>query len=216
MAYSFLQNINLKSNTNSCWFSSDKKTFRKYLLLDNTIKSAIYREAKNSINFIITNVYIEISTLRSVTNVKVLVGYARAGKRLHESKVKSFIEETIGKYNKQLGDAKIEIELVEHNKALVHPFYVAQYIQRTMKKRISYRKLTRIAEDCINGGAKGCVLEIKGRVNSSEITRKDKVIRGSVARNTLVNNISYCQHVHVGKSGCVGIKVWINRGNKHK
>lgn len=213
MSYSFLQNINLKSNNNSCWFSTDKKTFRQYLIIDNKIKTAIYGEAKNTTNFMLTNVYIEMSTLRSIINVKVLVGYSRLGKKVNESKVKEFVENSIRKYEKDFKSHKIEIQVNEHDKPMTYPFYVAQYIQRTMRKRISYRKLSRIAEDCINGGAKGCSLEIKGRINSSEITRKDRVTLGSISRNTLVNDILYSQYVHVGKSGCVGIKVWINRKN---
>jgi small subunit ribosomal protein S3 len=65
-------------------------------------------------------------------------------------------------------------------------------------------------------GAKGVRIEVAGRLNGAEMSRREKLIEGSVPLHTLRANIDY--HLAVAKTpgaGTVGVKVWINKGERH-
>jgi small subunit ribosomal protein S3 len=51
-------------------------------------------------------------------------------------------------------------------------------------------------------------------LNGAEMSRREKLIEGSVPLHTLRANIDYHQAVAKTPAGVIGIKVWINKGER--
>jgi len=66
----------------------------------------------------------------------------------------------------------------------------------------------------MQSGAKGVKVLLAGRINGAEISRKDQYHTGSLPLQTLRADIDYAQVPALTRSGYVGVKVWIHRGEK--
>ena len=66
----------------------------------------------------------------------------------------------------------------------------------------------------MQAGAKGIKIQLSGRIGGAEIGRSEKYNQGSVPTQTLRANIDYYQEAARTRSGYVGIKVWIYKGEK--
>jgi small subunit ribosomal protein S3 len=92
---------------------------------------------------------------------------------------------------------------------------VAENIARQLERRINFRRATKMsALNTMNAGAKGIRIEVAGRLNGAEMSRREKVIEGSVPLHTLRADIDY----HLAKAqtpaGIIGVKVWIYKGER--
>jgi small subunit ribosomal protein S3 len=66
----------------------------------------------------------------------------------------------------------------------------------------------------MNAGAKGIRVEVSGRLNGAEMSRREKFIEGSVPLHTLRADVDfYICHAQT-IAGIVGVKVWIYKGEK--
>ena len=63
-------------------------------------------------------------------------------------------------------------------------------------------------------GAKGIKIVLAGRIAGAEIGRTEKYEEGTVPTQTLRADIDYAQQPALTKSGYIGIKVWIYRGER--
>jgi small subunit ribosomal protein S3 len=64
----------------------------------------------------------------------------------------------------------------------------------------------------MRAGAKGIRIEVAGRLNGAEMSRREKTVEGSVPLHTLRADIDFA---HVGAqtpAGIIGVKVWIYKG----
>ena len=66
----------------------------------------------------------------------------------------------------------------------------------------------------MGAGAKGVRIVLSGRIGGAEIGRREKLQQGKVPLSTIRENISFASVPALTKKGYVGIKVWINRGEK--
>ena len=70
-----------------------------------------------------------------------------------------------------------------------------------------------MAQDrAMNAGAKGIKIVLSGRIAGAEISRTEKYVKGTVPTQTLRAHIDYAQSPALTKSGYIGIKVWIHKG----
>ena len=60
-------------------------------------------------------------------------------------------------------------------------------------------------------GAKGCRVEVSGRLDGAEIARRLKFHDGSIPRHTLRAVVDYGFAEAVTKYGTLGVKVWIHK-----
>ena len=219
MSYSYLNNITLKKHEYSNWYGG-LSLYRDNLLYDTKIKDVI-RELTYKfklLGFLITNHHVEISNLKGKTNIVVMIYYNKTNRKLMHDKVKSTIKDLlVKKINTFITSSNVSVKIDSFSdyKPLLSALYVAQLVASHMSFRINCRRLSLIAMKVISSGALGCIIEIKGKINGSDISRKDKVIHGKISRNTLENNIELQKYTYLGNSGCVGIKVWINKGKLH-
>lgn len=106
-------------------------------------------------------------------------------------------------------------DIVEVKNPDLHAKLVAQRIADQLEKRYPHRRAVSQAIDRVmNSGAKGVKIVLAGRIAGAEISRTEKYTKGSVPTQTLRADINYAQYPALTKSGYVGIKVWIYRGEK--
>ena len=66
----------------------------------------------------------------------------------------------------------------------------------------------------MRAGAKGIRIEVAGRLNGAEMSRREKHIEGSVPLHTIRADIDYALIEAFTPAGTIGVKVWINKGEK--
>ncbi len=92
---------------------------------------------------------------------------------------------------------------------------VAENIARQLERRINFRRATKMsAQNTMNAGAKGIRIEVAGRLNGAEMSRREKVILGSVPLHTLRADIDYNLAKAQTATGTIGVKVWIYKGER--
>ena len=64
----------------------------------------------------------------------------------------------------------------------------------------------------MHAGAKGVKVVLAGRIGGAEIARRESKFAGSIPLHTLRTDIDFAVYPALTKSGYVGVKVWINRG----
>jgi len=64
----------------------------------------------------------------------------------------------------------------------------------------------------MRSGAKGVRIQVSGRLNGAEMSRREKEIAGSVPLHTIRADIDFAKANAYTSTGVIGIKVWIHKG----
>ena len=112
-------------------------------------------------------------------------------------------------------NAPLRINVEEVKKPELSAKLVAENIGFQLGKRMNFRRAVKMAcASTMNAGAKGIRVEVAGRLNGAEMSRREKFIEGSVPLHTLRADIDfYVEHAQT-IAGIVGVKVWIYKGEK--
>jgi small subunit ribosomal protein S3 len=103
-----------------------------------------------------------------------------------------------------------EVKKPETNAALV-----AENIASQLERRISFRRAMRMAaENAMKSGALGAKIMVAGRLNGSEMARRETTAQGSIPLHTIRADIDYAYTVARTTYGVIGVKVWIYKGEK--
>jgi small subunit ribosomal protein S3 len=91
---------------------------------------------------------------------------------------------------------------------------VAENIAHQLERRIAFRRAVKMsAAAAMRAGAKGVRIEVAGRLGGNEMSRREKVVEGSVPLHTLRADIDYgAARANYPGAGIIGVKVWIYRG----
>ncbi len=115
--------------------------------------------------------------------------------------------------NKQ--NISINIHPVEVKAPDLSAKLIAQQIAQQLEKRYPHRRAKDQAiERVLGAGAKGIKIVFSGRIGGAEIARREKYKEGQVPTSTLRADIDYAQAAALTRSGYVGIKIWIYKGEK--
>ena len=89
-------------------------------------------------------------------------------------------------------------------------------IARQLERRANFRRATKMAaQNTINAGAKGVRIQVAGRLNGAEMSRREKIIEGSVPLHTLRADIDFhAARANAPGVGIIGVKVWIYKGER--
>lgn len=109
------------------------------------------------------------------------------------------------------GTVRLNIEEVK--KPELAAKIVAENIAYQLERRINFRRAVKSASAAtMRAGAKGVRIEVAGRLNGAEMSRREKEIQGSVPLHTLRADIDYAlAEAHTG-AGTIGVKVWVYKG----
>ena len=91
---------------------------------------------------------------------------------------------------------------------------VAENIAHQLERRMSFRRAIKMAAaNTMRAGAKGIRIEIGGRLNGAEMSRREREVAGSVPLHTIRADIDFASVKALWPgTGIIGIKVWIYKG----
>ena len=107
----------------------------------------------------------------------------------------------------------IQINIFEVKKPELDASIVGENIARQVEGKVAYRRAIKMAiQNTMRAGAEGIKVQISGRLNGAEMSRKELYKEGRTPLHTFRADIDYCQTEALTKVGLLGIKVWICRG----
>ena len=197
--------LQISKDWSSNWFTS-KTNFKNWLIEDVKIREMI--EKRFASRPTIARIGIE----RSANLTTITIATAKAGAVIGKqgagiNELKSELEKIVS------GPIRINVEEVK--KPELNAKLVAENIGFQLGKRMNFRRAVKMAcQSTMNAGAKGVRIEVAGRLNGAEMSRREKFIEGSVPLHTLRADVDF--HVCHAKTtaGIVGVKVWIYKGEK--
>lgn len=200
--------IGIVYNWNSRWYFSSKKAFKDTLISDIKIR----RKLLEKFGFAsVTQVDLE-RAIKKVTaiiySVKPGMIIGRGGKGLEE--VKKYIVAALGKFNEK--EQKIEIKVEPVKKPYLSAYFVAQTVAEKLVRGFSHRPVIHQSMNRVmEAGGKGVKIQIGGRINGAEISRREKYFQGTIPTSTIRENVDFARYAALTKSGYIGVKVWVCR-----
>ena len=195
--------LQVNKDWRSKWFAN-KREYAKYLTMDLAVRRMI--QDKLGSRAAINKVDIE----RSPNIVTVTIHTAKAGVVIGRggsgaTELKNAIEKIYG--------VQTRVNIEEVKKPELHAKLVAENIAHQLERRISFRRaIKQTAAATMRSGAKGIRIEVSGRLNGAEMSRREKEVAGSVPLHTIRADIDY-SHVNAKtNAGIIGVKVWIYKG----
>ncbi len=194
-------------NYSSRWFFSNKRLFRETLISDMKIRENLFKKFGYAS---ITQIDIE-RAIKKITviiySVKPGMIIGRGGKGLED--VKKYIVAEMGKVNREK-ELKIEIKIEPVKKPYLSAYYVAQLIAEKLVKGFSHRSVIHQAMNrVIESGGKGVKIQVGGRINGAEISRREKYFQGTIPTSTIRENVDFARYPALTKSGYIGVKTWV-------
>jgi len=196
-------------NWKSRWFFSNKRNFRETLISDIRIR----KQLMNKFGFAsVTEVDIERAIKRItviIHSVKPGMIIGRGGKGLEE--VKKYIVDRLqpGKRGKE---QKIDLKIEPVKRPYLNAYYVAQTIAEKLVRNFPHRSTVHNAMNRVmESGGKGVKIQLGGRINGAEISRREKYFQGTIPTSTIREDVDFAKFPALTKSGYIGVKVWICR-----
>jgi len=194
----------------SRWFA-DKRSYGDQVFEDLQLREFLEKRLENAgiVRVDIERSINKVNIVLSVSRPGVVIG--RGGATLKE------LQEEIAKMVKT-GKARgqqinVGFDVVQVEQPDLEAKLVAQRISDQLKNRYPHRRaVSQALEKVMQAGAKGVKIQLSGRIAGAEIGRREKYSKGTVPSTTIRGDISYAQVPSLTKSGYVGIKVWVNRG----
>lgn len=195
--------LQVNKDWRSKWFAP-KKDYANYLTQDLSVRRMIEKKigSRGAIN--------KVDIERSPNMVTVTIHTAKAGVVIGRGgagaqELKAAIEKIYGT------QARVNIEEVK--KPELQAKLVAENIANQLERRIAFRRAIKSAAgSTMRAGAKGIRIEVAGRLNGAEMSRREKTIEGSVPLHTLRADIDYGYVRAKTIAGIIGVKVWIYKG----
>ena len=197
--------LQVHKNWSSKWFAT-KKEYVQWLSEDIAVRKAI--EKRFETRAVINNIVIERSANLATISIHtskagVVIGRGGAG----VTELKGELEKIV--------HMPVRINIEEVKRPELAAKLVAENIARQLERRINFRRATKMsAQNTMNAGAKGIRIEVAGRLNGAEMSRREKVILGSVPLHTLRADIDYALAKAQTPAGIIGVKVWIYKGER--
>ncbi|PLY08431.1 MAG: 30S ribosomal protein S3 [Arcobacter sp.] len=147
---------------------------------------------------------------RTAKKVRVTIVAARPGiiigkKGADVEKLKTNLANLVGK--------EIAVNIKEERKPQLSGQLSAENVAQQLERRVAFRRaMKRVMQNAMKGGAKGIKVSVSGRLGGAEMARTEWYLEGRVPLHTLRARIDYGFAEAHTTYGCVGIKVWIFKG----
>jgi small subunit ribosomal protein S3 len=199
--------ISMRLQVNKDWRSKwfvDKRDYASFLKDDLAVRRLISKKlgSRAAIN--------RVEIARTPNLVTITISTAKAGVVIGRggsgaTELKDQIE------NIYKTPTRVNIE--EIKKADLYAKLVAENIAHQLERRMSFRRAIKSASAAtMRAGARGIRIEVAGRLNGAEMSRREKEVAGSVPLHTIRADIDYAQVTAQTPAGIIGIKVWIYKG----
>jgi small subunit ribosomal protein S3 len=108
---------------------------------------------------------------------------------------------------------QIKVNILEIKRPELDANLVAQSIAEQLRNRVAFRRaMKRALTSAMRSGAKGCKVQVSGRLGGAEMARTESYSDGRVPLHTLRADIDYGFYEAVTTFGRIGVKCWINKG----
>jgi small subunit ribosomal protein S3 len=195
--------LQVSKDWRSKWFVN-KRDYAAYLHDDLAVRKLI--QDKLGSRAAINKVDIE----RSPNMVTVTISTAKAGVIIGRGgqtaqELKEAIEKIYG--------SAVRVNVEELKKPDLFAKLVAENIAHQLERRMSFRRAVKSAAAAsMRAGAKGVRIEVAGRLNGNEMSRREKEVQGSVPLHTIRAEIDFAKVDAKTPAGIIGVKVWIYKG----
>ena len=113
----------------------------------------------------------------------------------------------------KLTQKQIKVNILEIKRPELDAKLVAQSIAEQLQSRVAFRRaMKRALTSAMRSGAKGCKIQVSGRLGGAEMARTEMYSDGRVPLHTLRADIDYGFYEARTTFGRIGVKVWINKG----
>ena len=107
----------------------------------------------------------------------------------------------------------IKVNILEIKRLELDAKLVAQSIAEQLVNRVAFRRaMKRALTSAMRSGAKGCKIQVSGRLGGAEMARTEMYNDGRVPLHTLRADIDYGFYEARTTFGRIGVKCWINKG----
>ena len=185
----------------SNWFGGNN--YGDKLIEDQKIRAYLNaRLAKASISKIIIERTLKLITITVQTSRPgIIIG--KGGQEVDK------LKEELKKITKK----EVQINIFEIKRPELDAQIVANNVARQVEGKIAYRRATKMAiAATMRMGAEGIKILVSGRLNGAEMARSEMYKEGRTPLHTLRADIDYALAEALTKTGLIGIKVWICRG----
>jgi small subunit ribosomal protein S3 len=185
----------------SNWFNEYR--FSDYLLEDIRIRDHITGKLAHA-------GLSDITIRKDANEVEVNIHTARPGIVIGKSG--SEVDALRRDLNRLTGKS-IKVNILEIKRPELDAKLVAQSIAEQLQNRVAFRRaMKRALTSAMRSGAKGCKIQVSGRLGGAEMARTEQYSDGRVPLHTMRADIDYGFYEARTTFGRIGVKVWINKG----
>src|SRR3712207_1124293 len=185
----------------SNWFN--EKEFSDYLFEDVQIRDHITGKLAHA-------GLSDITIRKDANEVEVNIHTARPGIVIGKSG--SEVDALRRDLHRMTGKA-VKVNILEIKRPELDAKLVAQSIAEQLQNRVAYRRaMKRALTSAMRSGAKGCKIQVGGRLGGAEMARTEMYQDGRVPLHTLRADIDFGFYEARTTFGRIGCKVWINKG----
>ncbi|MBC7546437.1 30S ribosomal protein S3 [Candidatus Saccharibacteria bacterium] len=199
--------ISMRLQVNKDWRSKwfvDKRDYAQYLKEDLAVRRLIHtklgsRAAINRVEIGRTPNLVTVTI--STAKAGVVIGRGGVGATELKQKIEAIYA------------VATRVNIEEIKKPDMYAKLVAENIAHQLERRMSFRRAIKSASAAtMRAGAKGIRIEVAGRLNGAEMSRREKEVAGSVPLHTIRADIDYAGVRAQTIAGVIGVKVWIYKG----
>ena len=185
----------------SNWFS--EKNFSDFLIEDVRIRDHITGKLAHA-------GLSDITIRKDAAEVEVNIHTARPGIVIGKSGSEV---DALRRDLHRLTGKSIKVNILEIKRPELDAKLVAQSIAEQLVNRVAFRRaMKRALTSAMRSGAKGCKIQVGGRLGGAEMARTESYSDGRVPLHTLRADIDYGFYEARTTFGRIGVKCWINKG----
>src|SRR5213082_2232356 len=185
----------------STWFN--ERHFSEYLMEDLAIRDHIEGKLGHA-------GLSEITIRKDANEIEVNINTARPGIVIGKggSEVDALRREL-----HRLTQKQIKVNILEIKRPELDAKLVAQSVAEQLQNRVAFRRaMKRALTSAMRSGAKGCKIQVGGRLGGAEMAHTEGYSDGRAPLHTLRADIDYGFYEARTTFGRIGVKCWINKG----
>jgi len=185
----------------SNWFN--EKNFADYLAEDVAIRRHIVGKLSHA-------GLSQITIRKDANDVEINIHTARPGIVIGKSGSEV---DALRRDLHKITSKSVKVNILEIKRPELDANLVAQSIAEQLRNRVAFRRaMKRALTSAMRSGAKGCKVQVSGRLGGAEMARRESYSDGRVPLHTMRADIDYGFYEAVTTFGRIGVKCWINKG----
>lgn len=201
-------------NWKSRWMP--KKSFKEFLMEDEVIRNTIMKKIGSAG---VSRIHIERTANSCRVHIKaakpgLIIGRGGSGIELLGKAIESALVKLRTKEKLPARKTVLNLNVEELKRTEVAAGNIAQNIAWDLENRLPFRRTIKkaIENNMQNREVKGIKVRVSGRLDGSEIARREWLAKGKLPLQTLRADIDYGEATAHTTYGTIGVKVWVYKG----